>query len=995
MKRHSEENFFKRNFQTIAKAGIILIPTIYTTLFLGSMWDPYGNVDKLPVAVVNEDHAVEYQGKTLSVGEELSEKLLEKNALDFHFVDGTAAKAGLEDGTYYMVITIPQNFSSNAATLLEEHPQKMELRYATNPGTNYIASKMSESALGKIEKEVSASVTESYAEALFEQFDEIGDGFTVAADGALQIKDGSVKLKDGNTTITENLQRLAESTLTFKNGAESLESGLYDYTNGVSQVNDGVKELREGIQTFNSAANSGIGQLSNGASTMQGGILAYTDGVTLAAAGSSRLSAGAPVLSAGLDRYTNGVAEASDGANALFMGIETLSDGITAYTDGVGAASAGAMKIQENSSTLNNSSLLLAGGTEQLSTAGNSLLNGMQQLSSTLGEGISDEKQMQLQTLQTGLTSLHSGISQLNESVSAITMPDISTSAQILTDSASGIAANATIAGTDVTNMSKQLQSLAASHPELLTDADYLALTGSVKDCASQLTDMGAKLQTLQTAGQGLSELSTMQDTVDTLKTSVTALNTGAEQVLPAAETAITGLDYSLLTIQNAFDRTSETPEEMGLIQAMTIVSNGLDSISAGAKSLEDGITKYTAGVDSVSDGLAKLNSNSPALSQGTASLKSGAAALDDGLKTIHNSSPSLTDGFQAYHQGVTNLNDGLLLLTANSKALNDGIGQLTQGIGTLNSSLTAGVGQLEQGAEKLSEGTQQLVNHKTALTDGVSQLSEGADRIHDGTQQLADGSLSLGKGIDTLSEGAKKLQTALEDGAEEISTVSADAETYAMFSSPVKSFESFCTEVPTNGNAMAAYMMAVGLWVAGLAFCIILDPRKRKIENNYVIDWAKQIVELAGLGIAQAVVMVLMLKVCNGFAPEFLGTTILVACMASVAFLLLEYTVNYCAGVIGDFLLLVFMVIQLSGCAGTYPKELSAVFYQLINPLLPFTYTVHGFRSGIASGQSITTDLLVLTVMGIISSVVLLAGFRIRRSKEAAATVTAELVTA
>ena len=35
--------------------AIIAIPTIYTTLFLGSMWDPYGKVDHLPVAIVNED----------------------------------------------------------------------------------------------------------------------------------------------------------------------------------------------------------------------------------------------------------------------------------------------------------------------------------------------------------------------------------------------------------------------------------------------------------------------------------------------------------------------------------------------------------------------------------------------------------------------------------------------------------------------------------------------------------------------------------------------------------------------------------------------------------------------------------------------------------------------------------------------------------------------------------------------------------------------------
>ena len=53
-----------------------------------------------------------------------------------------ATSQGLKDGSYYMIITIPENFSSNATTLMDKHPKKMELRYTTNPGTNYIASKM-------------------------------------------------------------------------------------------------------------------------------------------------------------------------------------------------------------------------------------------------------------------------------------------------------------------------------------------------------------------------------------------------------------------------------------------------------------------------------------------------------------------------------------------------------------------------------------------------------------------------------------------------------------------------------------------------------------------------------------------------------------------------------------------------------------------------------------------------------------------------------------
>ena len=115
----------------IVIVAIIAIPTIYTTLFLGSMWDPYGNIDKLPVAVVNEDVPAVYGTSTLHVGDEMVKNLKKDASLDFTFTDQEAARRGLKDGSYYMVITIPENFSSNAATLTDKNPEKIYMEYVT------------------------------------------------------------------------------------------------------------------------------------------------------------------------------------------------------------------------------------------------------------------------------------------------------------------------------------------------------------------------------------------------------------------------------------------------------------------------------------------------------------------------------------------------------------------------------------------------------------------------------------------------------------------------------------------------------------------------------------------------------------------------------------------------------------------------------------------------------------------------------------------------
>ena len=49
----------------------------------------------------------------------------------------------------------------------------------------------------------------------------------------------------------------------------------------------------------------------------------------------------------------------------------------------------------------------------------------------------------------------------------------------------------------------------------------------------------------------------------------------------------------------------------------------------------------------------------------------------------------------------------------------------------------------------------------------------------------------------------------------------------------------------------------------------------------------------------------------------------------------------------------------------------------------MPFTYTVHGFRSGIASGLDVTTDCVVLAVIAVVFAGLLLVGFHARLKKQ------------
>ncbi len=246
---------------------ILLIPAIYAGMFLSSMWDPYGEISKLPVAVVNKDVAVAYNGKTLSVGENLVSSLKSNDAMDFHITDEVTAANGLKDGKYYMIITIPENFSKNASSVMDANPEKMQLEYTTNPGYNYISSKLSESAIKEIKANIIAEVTTTYTNALFDSIAELGDGYSQAADGTSELLTGMNILSDGALTITDNLNLLADSSVALKDGSATLGEGVSAYVDGVSQVDGGISSLADGTD-----------KLAKGAKELQTGSKALLSG---------------------------------------------------------------------------------------------------------------------------------------------------------------------------------------------------------------------------------------------------------------------------------------------------------------------------------------------------------------------------------------------------------------------------------------------------------------------------------------------------------------------------------------------------------------------------------------------------------------------------------------------------------------------------------------------------------------------------------------------
>lgn len=884
MVKQEWKSLWRNKILMIVLVFIIAIPAIYTTLFLGSMWDPYGKLDELPVAVVNLDEPVEYEGETLNVGKNLVDKLKDDGSLCFNFTDADQAERGLKNGTYYMVITVPKNFSENATTLMDTVPKKMELDYKTNPGTNYIAMKMSETALEKIKTSVAQEVTKTYAETIFDKISEAGDGMKDAADGAGEIYDGTEKLSDGNKTISDNLKTLSEGTLTFKDGTSELKVGLSSYLDGVNQLSDGSTTL------------------ANGATSLLTGAL--------------KLNEGANSLSDGTKTLTSGTATLESGA-------KTLESGLKTYTDGVKQANDGAAALNSNSAALTSGAQQLTAGNEQLSSGSAQILGGLNQMSSTVKSGLPSEDK--ITELSGGLDTYSAAIGKMNEELQNTSLPSEEELAAL-----NAVKTDLTNSLTNAGDNAKSLYVLAA---QLQASGD-LQTAAQVKEIADSLAANVTSAANDATAISAVfEEVTPSLSKVTELKSGVAELNENKELVLGGAKTAVNGMYSGLANVSYALDTQ--------LIPGMSTLDGGISQVSDGAKSLSSGLTAYTSGVAQVGSGLTQLNDNSAQLNSGATQLSSGASQLSSGAK-------SLDSGADELKSGTDQLADG-------TKTLDDGTKTLTSGFATLTA-------------------------NNSKLTSGANQLADGAVTLNDGAGQLYDGSITLGNGLSDLKDGANTLKTGLEDGQNTIDENKGDDAVYEMISSPVKSNETKISNVENNGHAMAAYMMCVGLWVLCIAFCIMypLTEHHGKIESGF--SWWLSKAGIAYLvALVAAYAMIGSLQLFLHFEPTELLNTFLVAGITAIAFMSILYFFNVWLGKVGSFLMLIFMVVQLAGSAGTYPIEISGDFVATIHKWLPFSYAVDAFRGTISGNGNILEVTIVLLSIAIIFTLLTIMMFNIR----------------
>lgn len=601
----------KKPMLWITMVGVALVPALYNIIFLSSMWDPYGKVSDLPVAVVNKDKTATYEGKKMTIGKDMTDNMVRNKSLDYHFVDSEKAQKGLEKGDYYMIITLPEDLSQNAASVLTDEPKKLTIPYQTSKGHSFVASKMSETAAKTLKESVSKNITSSYTKSLFKSMSTLKTGLGSAANASQKIATGSKQLENGSQVMTDNLNLLSNSSQTFAQGTNTLYSGLTAYTGGVGQLSAGLNNLNNGLTAYT----NGVGQLANGSSQLSNQSQKLLGGVAQLANGSTsiqQLVNASSQLNQGLIKLSTATGLSEEQVqqfSSLINQLGTLNQSIQNYSDNGTATTANSPDLSTYLSAI--------------TTAAQAIVN-----SGNTSQQTTTNQSNALAAVQA--TGAYQRLSAEDQSEIAAALANTGSST-----TTTGADANAVSQAQAILNNVQSIQS---------------ALSTVQTTTANTPTSPSASLTQIK---------NTANSVLPSAATSLTTLSSGLTQAKTVLDSQVVPVSTALANGTAQLGSTFSTGAN-SLMTGVGQYTNAVDILSSGANTLAAKNNQLTDGTSQLVNGANQLNSISGQLTKGTAQLASGANQIETGASKLAAGGESLTAGLTTLSSGSGELSKAL-----------------------------------------------------------------------------------------------------------------------------------------------------------------------------------------------------------------------------------------------------------------------------------------------------------------------------------------------
>lgn len=383
--------------------GLLLLPLVIGGLMIWALWSPTADLGRVSAAIVNDDEPVTVNGKTVPLGRQFAAGLMAGSAGSSDVsASGTAAgndasnftwiltndddaKAGLLDGRYVAVVTIPKSFSADGTSLSGPAAQARHasLTIQSSPVSALVDPALTAAVTTKATAQLNVQLTTQYLGNIYAGFNSINQQIGQAAAGAASLSAGATSVAQGAQSLSAGSASLATGIQSLDQGAGALANGLGLLSAQSQSLPSATAELAAGAGGVADAVDGLSGAIATSATNFAQVVAqicqvpgpgTVCDNATSALTKLDAASASAARLAAGADQVASGNQQLADAMPPLVAGIDESASGAVQVSTGASQADSGASQV--------------AGGAASLATGAQQVDSGASQLSDGLAQAV-------------------------------------------------------------------------------------------------------------------------------------------------------------------------------------------------------------------------------------------------------------------------------------------------------------------------------------------------------------------------------------------------------------------------------------------------------------------------------------------------------------------------------------------------------------------------------------------------------------------------------
>ena len=249
----------------------------------------------------------------------------------------------------------------------------------------------------------------------------------------------------------------------------------------------------------------------------------------------------------------------------------------------------------------------------------------------------------------------------------------------------------------------------------------------------------------------------------------------------------------------------------------------------------------------------------------------------------------------------------------------------------------------------KVRTSIEELYGNLDSLDSGLEDSEEMLKSLSGGLGKTVKTLVSMQKGFRNLADMFESLSAS--DVLKDVNhLMTDDAEVIAeRLASPIQMKTEEIYPIRNFGSIMASFYTAMALWMGALFSVVMISVEIKRRDGLEKLRIHERFFGRYRLfmmvGLAQALIVTLGDLLYVGIQCVHPLRFILAACVISIAFTLIIYSLVFALGSVGEALCVIIMVLQVAGGGGTFPPEVTPPLFHAVFPFLPLHYAMDALR--------------------------------------------------